>query len=246
LVKEGKAEAVVSMGSTGALMASAFLILGPLEGLERPVLGGPFIGYAPDMVCLDLGTNIDVRPAQFLDFAAIGTAISRVHVGIANPTVALLNVGGEETKGTKQTKEAYALLQASDFNFIGNIEADEMIQGKAHVVLCDGFVGNMLLKFGEGLGAAISKDLIQRLTPHMGADKARDIATDLFQQVNVIDTAGGPILGVNGMVVVGHGRAHAAMVRGAIRSAKTFYERGLVPAIRDELAAIHTRHESRA
>lgn len=241
LVKAGKADAAVSMGSTGALMASAFFLLGPLEGLERPVLGGPFLGYAPEMVCLDMGTNVDARPSQFLDFGAMGTALARSYLGIETPTVALLNVGSEESKGTKQAKEAYALLKASGLNFIGNIEAHEMVQGKANVVLCDGFVGNALLKLTEGLGAVIAKDLGMRLAPHVGVDVAREIATDLFKKTSVLDTAGGPILGVNGVVVVGHGRAQAQMVRGAIQAARMLHERGVVSAIHDELASIHAR-----
>jgi glycerol-3-phosphate acyltransferase PlsX len=242
LVKEGKADAVVSMGSTGALMASAFLALGALEGLERPVLGGPFLGYAPQMVCLDMGANVDARPAQFLDFAAIGVATARAFLGVQAPTVALLNVGSEDTKGSKQAKEAFALLKAAPgLNFIGNVEAHEMVQGKANVVLCDGFVGNMLLKLSEGLGAVIAKDLGMRLFPHVGMDNARSIAMDLFRKISVLDGAGGPILGVNGVVVVGHGRARAPMVRGAIQTAAMLHQRGIVDAVRAELAAMRAK-----
>ncbi|MBI4328444.1 MAG: phosphate--acyl-ACP acyltransferase, partial [Chloroflexi bacterium] len=135
LVKQGQADAVVSMGSTGALMASAAILLGHIEGIERPVLGGPFLGYAPTMVCLDMGSNVDCRPAQFVDFAAIGTAFCREYLEVPNPTVALLNVGSEEGKGSRQIKEAYALLKASKLNFIGNIEAHEILADKANVVL---------------------------------------------------------------------------------------------------------------
>ena len=141
-----------------------------------------------------------------------------LYLEIDNPSVALLNVGEEPTKGSKQVKEAYAVLQQQPhLNFIGNVEAHEAVQGKANVVLADGFVGNALLKYSEGLGQAIAKDLGERLAPELGPEKARAIAMDISRKINLMETAGGPILGVNGIVIVGHGRARAPMVHGAIR-----------------------------
>ena len=247
LVKQGKADAVVSMGSTGALMASAHIILGTQESLDRPVLGGPALGYAPNTIWLDMGANLDARPTQFLDFAAIGVATARSYLDIADPTVALLNVGEESTKGTRQVKEAYGMLsQRSGLNFIGNVEAHEIVQGKVNVVLCDGFVGNALLKYSEGLGAAIAKDIGARLAPEIGIEKAREIGMDIFRKVNAMDAGGGPILGVNGIVIVGHGRARSPMVLGAIRTARRLRDHGLVDAIQAELSAIHKQSETRA
>ncbi len=245
LVKEGMADAVVSMGSTGALMASAHFLLGTLENLDRPVLGGPALGYAPNTIWLDMGANVDARPAQFLDFAAIGVAIARAYLEIENPTVALLNVGEEPTKGSKQVKEAYTALQErSGLDFIGNVEAHEAVQGKANVLLADGFVGNALLKYSEGLGQAIAHDLGERLAPEIGPDKARDIAMSIFRKINLMETAGGPILGVNGIVIVGHGRARAPMVHGAIRTAQLMKDHDVVAAVKDELSAIHARNQA--
>ncbi len=247
LVKEGAADAVVSMGSTGATMASAHFLLGTQENLDRPVLGGPALGYAPNTIWLDMGANVDARPPQFLDFAAIGVATARAYLEIENPTVALLNVGEESTKGSRQVKEAYTALQTrSGLNFIGNVEAHEAVQGKANVVLSDGFVGNALLKYSEGLGVAIARDLGERLAPELGPDRARDIAGDVFRKINVLETAGGPILGVNGIVIVGHGRARAPMVHGAIRTARLLKEHDIVAAIQAELSAIHARNQSTA
>ena len=244
LVKEGIADAVVSMGSTGALMASAHFLLGTLENLDRPVLGGPALGYAPNTIWLDMGANVDARPAQFLDFAAIGVATARAYLEIDNPTVALLNVGEEPTKGSKQVKEAYTGLQDSGLNFIGNVEAHEAVQGKANVILADGFVGNALLKYSEGLGQAIARDVGERLAPEIGPDKARDIAMSIFRKINIMETAGGPILGVNGIVIVGHGRARAPMVHGAIRTAQLLKDHDIVAAVKDELSAIHARDQA--
>ena len=243
LVKAGLADAVVSCGSTGATMAAAFFIFGPLEGLERPVLGGPFLGYTPKVITVDLGVNVEARPAQFLEFAAIGIAVARSYAGVEDPTVALLNVGAEETKGSKQVREAHQLLKASGLRFIGNIEAHEVIQGKANVVLCDGFVGNVMLKTVEGLGEIASEDLRTQLLNYLPPADANRIALDLRHKMTVMDTMGGPILGVDGIAIVGHGRAQAAMVRGAIQSAVVMRRRGLVEAIRAELVSIHARKD---
>ena len=245
LVKEGMADAVVSMGSTGALMASAHFLLGTLENLDRPVLGGPALGYAPNTIWLDMGANVDARPTQFLDFAAIGVATARAYLGIENPSVALLNVGEESTKGSKQAKEAYESLQNnSGLNFIGNVEAHDAAQGKANVVLADGFVGNALLKYSEGLGQAIARDLGERLAPEIGPDKAREIAMGIFRKINLMETAGGPILGVNGIVIVGHGRARGPMVHGAIKTAQLLKDHDLVAAIKAELNVIHAGNQT--
>ncbi len=245
LVKEGIADAVVSMGSTGALMASAHFLLGTLENLDRPVLGGPALGYAPNTIWLDMGANVDARPTQFLDFAAIGVATARAYLQIENPSVALLNVGEEPTKGSKQIKEAYTTLkEASGLNFIGNVEGHEAAQGKANVIVADGFVGNALLKYSEGLSQAIARDLGERLAPEIGPEKARDIAMSIFRKINLMEAGGGPILGVNGIVVVGHGRARAPMVHGAIRTAELLKDSGLVSAIKTELSAIHARNQA--
>lgn len=238
LVKQGQADAVVSMGSTGALMASAAILLGHMEGIERPVLGGPFLGYAPTMVCLDMGSNVDCRPAQFVDFAAIGTAFVRAFLGVENPTVALLNLGVEEGKGNKQVKEAYDLLKKSGLNFVGNVEANEIALGGANVIVCDGFVGNVVLKVCEGLGVAAAKHLEKRLAGRLPAEEVKALAREVFGLSNVLEGAGGPILGVNGVVVVGHGRAKAPTVRGVIATARLMVEREVVEKTRQELARL--------
>ena len=238
LVQKGKAHAAVSMGSTGALMASSFFGLGMIEGIDRPVLGGPFLGYAPEMICLDVGVNVDARPSQYLNFAAIGTALCRSYMGIQNPTVGLLNIGAESTKGSKQAKEAYEYLLNSDFSFIGNIEAHEMVAGKANIILCDGFVGNALLKFSEGLAEIIRRDLIKRLSRKLNADEAMEISMDVFNSISALESSGAPILGIRGVSVVGHGRADASMVKSVIKSAKEFHESQVINAIEQELKRI--------
>ena len=239
LVKRGEAEAVVSVGSTGATMAAAFFAFGLLEGLERPVLGGPFLGYTPKVINVDMGINVEARPAQFLDFAAIGVAVARSYAGVPEPTVGLLNVGAEDSKGTRQVREAHGLLKNSSFKFVGNIEAHEMIRGKANVVLCDGFVGNIMLKMAEGLAEVVAKDVAQQLLAHVPMDEAARIGRDLHRKMSVLDSAGAPVLGVDGIAIVGHGRARAPMVRGAIQSAVTMHRTGVIDAIKQELTKVH-------
>ncbi len=239
LVKEGKADAVVSVGSTGATMAAAFFSFGLVEGLERPVLGGPFLGYTPQVITVDMGINVEARPAQFLDFAAIGVAVARSYAGVPDPTVALLNVGAEESKGTKQVREAYELLKNSNFKFIGNVEAHEVIQAKANVVLCDGFVGNVMLKTAEGLAEVVAKDVGRQLLAHLPMEDAQRIGRDLYRKMSVLDSSGAPVLGVNGIAIVGHGRARASAVRGAIQSAVAMRRTGTIDAVQQELAKVH-------
>ena len=150
LVKRGMADACVSMGSTGATMAAAAVILGLAKGVERPALGGPVVGVAPQTCILDLGANVDCRPAQMLSFGAIGAVFARSFWGIENPRVALLSVGAEAGKGNRQVSETTEIFESSGLNFIGNIEANDVPKRAAEVVVCDGFVGNIVMKLTEG------------------------------------------------------------------------------------------------
>ncbi len=238
LLKAGKADAVVSMGSTGATMAASVLTLGLFPGLERPTLGGPFIALAPDTAIIDLGANVDCRPSQLLSFAAMGATLMRAYRGIENPRVALLSVGSEEGKGNKQVQEAHALLKASGLNFVGNIEGHEIFEERAHVVVCDGFVGNVLLKFTEGLAAAAAAHLAEAL----GADSPA-----VAQIKGIADQAlqgGGPLLGVNGIAIAGHGRTSAAGIAAGIGLARKMMEWDLVRVMRDDLTEALERAEA--
>lgn len=238
-VKAGNAHAVVSMGSTGASMASAALVLGMLEGVERPAIGGPVLGPLSHAVILDLGSNIDCRTSQLLGFGAIGTAFARRIQGIEIPRVALLSVGAEEGKGNRQVRDAYFRFLRSPLNFVGNIEGGDLLQDKADVVVCDGFVGNVLLKFAEGLGTELAARLSQLVGAHMPADVMQRVGSRLSGLTNAVDLAGGgPLFGVNGVSIVGHGRSRAASIASAIRMAKKVWDADLVGAMERDLAAI--------
>ncbi|MFC1935173.1 phosphate acyltransferase PlsX [Chloroflexota bacterium] len=239
LVKTGRAQAMVSMGSTGAAMATATLMLGLLEGVERPALGGPLLGQISPAVLVDLGSSVDCRPSQLLGFAAIGVAFARSLQGINNPRVALLSVGAEGGKGNRQVREAYPLLQGSGLHFVGNVEGVDFFLDKADVVVCDGFVGNVLMKFTEGLGMALAQRLPGLLGERLSPQTIKLVTEHLAALTNVAEVGGGgPLFGVDGVVIVGHGRSRAASVAGAITLAKQIVNSGVVEAMRRELAAL--------
>ncbi len=237
-VKAGKAAAFVSMGSTGASIAAATVVFGTIEGVDRGALGGPIVGYAPNTVIIDLGTNVDTRPQQLLDFAALGSVMSRLIYGTDFPRVAILSVGSEDGKGNRQVRETSELLNASSLNFIGNLEPGDLPGGNAEVVVCDGFVGNMVLKLTEALGHAIVSD-IESAVGQTSSGAA--LAQDVFDKTNVLEAlGGGPLLGVNGVAIVGHGRALAPSIANAIATAVTIVTTDFVKASADELSKIRT------
>ena len=235
LVKSGQADAMVTMGSTGAAMASATLVVGLLDGVARPALGGPMFRPLSSAVLIDVGSSVDCRPSQMLGFAALGTAFARSIQKIENPRVGLLSVGAEEGKGNRQTKEAYPVFKGSNLNFIGNVEGWDFFQDKVDVVVCDGFVGNIIMKFAEGMGIAVSQ-----LIPGLVGDKlSPEVVHKLVSLTSSIDIGGGgPLFGVDGLVLVGHGRAQAAGIAGAIALAQRARQERFVEAMRRELAGL--------
>lgn len=241
LLKGGQADVLVSLGSTGASMAVSALVLGLMDGLERPCIGGPFLGLAPRTVVMDLGSNVDCRPAQLVSFAALGAVFADKFLGIANPRVALLSVGAEESKGNRQVLETYQLLAKSHLNFVGNVEGMDFFTNKADVIVCDGFVGNILIKFTEGMGSALGGYLTQRLAAQMPQTELNRTLSELWETMNLPRTMGGPLFGVNGAVIVGHGSSKAAGVTGAINTAVEYFRLGLLDRMRAELSEIHRR-----
>mgnify|MGYP001315620973 FL=1 len=221
LVKKGKADAVISMGSTGATMAAAVVLLGTIDGIDRPAIGGPIIGSAPNQVILDLGSNLDCKPQQLVGFGVLGSVFSQDLLKIPNPKIGLLSVGSEEGKGNSQIKEATELFKKSGLNFIGNIEGNDLVTGKADIVVCDGFVGNVVLKLVEGLSIGLANQLQTELTnSSMPPEVISGLMQKLISDNNVVDArGGGPIFGVNGVSIIGHGSASADTVHRAIEMA---------------------------
>ena len=246
LVKSGDADVVVSMGSTGASMASAVLNLGLMEGLERPCVGGPFLGLAPNTVLMDIGANIDCRPALLLSFASLGVSWARTYMGIENPRVALLSVGSESTKGNKQVRESYQLFQDSQLNFVGNVEGMDFFTEKAEVIISDGFVGNILIKFTEGLGAAFAAYTKKRLGSSLDETSISEFAAELVQLTNRTRTNGGPLFGVKGPVIVGHGSSGADEILAAINTSVRYVQLGMVDSMKEDLASMNAQNAENA
>ena len=238
LVREGRADAVVSAGPTGGVVAAALYILGTIEGMSRPVVGGPFLGFAPDTLMMDLGSNVDCQPYQFLDFAIVGTVYARKMMNIPNPTVALLSVGAEEGKGNEAVKESYPLLQKCGLNFIGNVEGYDIPAGKANVIICDGFVGNILVKFCESLGRTIAGWLEENIRGRLAENELKAISNGLLQATNAAEVSGGgPLWAVNGIACVSHGRSRHQEIAKTIEQARLSVEQDLVGTLSTELSA---------
>jgi glycerol-3-phosphate acyltransferase PlsX len=189
---------------------------------------------------IDLGSNVDCRPGQMLGFAAIGVAFARKIQGIKEPRVALLSVGSEEGKGNRQVREAYPIFQESGLNFVGNVEGLDLFLDKADVVVCDGFVGNVLLKFAEGMSGAIGRWLPGALKAHLPPSVAGSIEGLVEGAIDLTEVGGGPLFGVKGNVVIGHGRARAAGIAGAIKMARRVWEADLVEAMQNELNSLRS------
>ena len=239
LVRDGRAEAAVGVGPTGGVFAAALQVLGTLEGLNRPVIGGQFLGFTPNTIMIDLGGNVDSRPDQLLDFGIIGTVYARKWMEIPDPTIALVSNGIEEGKGNEVVKETYDLFKQSGLNFIGYVEGNDIAHGKANVIICDGFVGNVVAKFCEGLGDVIGRWLETELKDKLDNGHITRLITSLRRSTIPADAVGGgPLWGINGVVCKAHGRSKAPEVASTIGTAKKTVEIDLVGTFRNELAAI--------
>jgi glycerol-3-phosphate acyltransferase PlsX len=236
LVKSGDADAVVSAGSTGACMVCGMKYLGILPGLDRPMAGGPFLQLSPKTSVFDMGANVYCEPEQLVNFAVAGCVFTKAFLGIENPTVALLNVGSEEGKGNHLAKEAYPLLQKSGLNFIGNVEGMDIPKGTANVIVCDGFLGNILLKFCEGLGEVVRDWLLKELKDDVPEAKLGDVTDRLWKLMSPGAVLGGaPLWGVDGLAMVCHGSSRASQIAYTIKEAKSCAESGFIELLRSEL-----------
>jgi glycerol-3-phosphate acyltransferase PlsX len=210
--------------------------------MSRPVAGGPFLGFAPDTLMLDLGTNVDCQPYQLLDFAIMGTVYAQKMMNIPNPTVALLSVGTEEGKGNEMVKESFPLFQKCGLNFIGNVEGYDIPSGKANVIICDGFVGNIVVKFCESLGKTIAGWLEKNIRGKLAEKEVKEIIEGLLQATNAADVrGGGPLWAVNGVACVSHGRSRHEEIAKTIEQAKLAVEQDLVGTLKAELSAARRR-----
>jgi phosphate acyltransferase len=223
LHKEGKVDAVVSAGNTGACMANALLQLKPIEGVQRPAIGS-FLPHE-NGVCLliDVGSNIDCKAIHLYQFGLMGSIFMNHIVGFDKPRVGILNVGEEETKGTGAVQQAYQMLKNSNLNFMGNIEGRDILRGKADVVVCDGFAGNVLLKFGESLARMMATSMKRTIRGNLpgavGLYLMRPSLRRLFKLFDYQEYGGAPLLGVKGNFIISHGSSSARAMKNAIEEA---------------------------
>jgi glycerol-3-phosphate acyltransferase PlsX len=223
LHQEGKADAFVSAGNTGAVLSASTLILGRVKGVGRPTIGAFFPSEQGVCLLVDAGTNVDCRPQHLYEFAVMGSIYVENVMKYENPTVALLNVGEERKKGTEVVQEAYRMLEKSGLNFIGNVEGRDILKGKAQVVVCDGFVGNVILKFGE----SVPSFLKSRLKNYASGGFLRTIMVGLMRKplrtslrdMDYEEHGGVPVLGVNGVSLIGHGRSSPKAIKNMILKA---------------------------
>lgn len=235
LVKEGKANAVISAGNTGALMAAALFKLGRIPGIERPAIAAEFPLPAGKVILLDMGANVDCKPKHLQQFAMMGSLYAKHTMHIDDPRVGLLNIGEEKEKGNELTREAWPLLKKLPINFIGNVESKEILQGKADVIVCDGFVGNLILKFGESLGVSVfqmlKSELSKGILNKIGLTFLLPALLKLSKKITYDEYGGAPLLGIAGIVFKAHGRAKAAAIKNAIRETAEAVKGNMVSSI---------------
>jgi len=223
LVKENKADAFVSAGNTGAVMAAAVLTLGKIPNIERPAISTVLSFDKSPVVVLDIGSNVDCKPQYLFEFAIMGNFFAKYVLNIKNPRIGLLNIGEEAEKGDNLTRATYELLKESDLNFIGNIESKDILFNKADIIVCDGFIGNTLLKFGEGLVAFIfdffKKEYKSSLLSKIGFLLLVPALNRFKKHFDYEEFGGAPLLGVNGIAIIAHGKSKPKAIKNAILTA---------------------------
>ena len=241
LVKEGKADAFISAGNTGAVVCAATLYLGLLPGIERPGIAIIYPTPAGISMLIDVGANITPKPIHLLQYGFMGDAYSKHILGKKNPTVGLLNVGEEETKGTGFVKDTHKLLIDSMLNFVGNIEGRDIFSGKTDVIVCDGFAGNVVLKVAESLTLTISKflrrELKKNLLTRIGALLSRPAFKGLKKDLDYTEYGGAPLLGVAGAVTICHGSSNVKAIKNAVRVTGEYVTHRVNEHIAEEIAS---------
>ena len=242
MVKAGEADALVGAGATGAFVISATRFIGTIEGISRPALGASIDVLAPNTVLIDCGANVDCKPHQLLSFGVAGSIYAKKLLNIENPTVALLNVGTEPGKGNEIVKEAYPLFQKSGLNFIGFVEGNDILSEKANVVVCDGFVGNLLIKFYESIGNYVSIYIKQRFGSGSGifspAKKLLKNTLSLTSMADTVRTGGGIFWGIDGVAMKMHGNVKATQVYKSLVKTRDIVNADVVNYLKVEMAKI--------
>lgn len=239
LVKEKKADAIVSAGSTGALLAGGLFIVGRIKGIDRPALSPVYPTEKGVSLLIDAGANVDSKPKNVQQFAIMGSIYAEKVLGRKNPSVGLINIGEEAEKGNELTKESYKLLENTNINFYGNLEVRDIPKGYCDVLVCDGFVGNTILKLTEGLAstifASLKKEFMKSFKSKFGAFLLKDGLKNFKKQMDYSEYGGALLLGVKGGVIKAHGSSDAKAFKNAIKQAKIFTENNVVENIQGEI-----------
>jgi glycerol-3-phosphate acyltransferase PlsX len=245
LVREGIASGLVSAGNTGAVMAVSKMLVGVVPGVDRPALATVVPTLKGRAVLLDVGANVTCKPHHLVQFALMGHLFSKQIVGVASPRVGLMSVGEEETKGTDLTKGVHGALKELNLNFIGNVEGRDIYSGRADVIVCDGFTGNVALKTSEGLVEAMlqlmKEELSKSLQSKLGALLSMASFRRLKRRLDYSEYGGAPLIGLRGVCIICHGRSSANAIKNAIRVAKEFAENRVNERLREELAQLSSQ-----
>lgn len=229
LVREGRAHGVVTAGNSGAALACGMFILGRINGVDRPALASIMPTLKNPIVLIDVGANADCKPYNLVQFGLMAEVLARCVLGIQSPRVGILSIGEEEGKGNSLTKDAFTLLKGSSLNFIGNVEGRDVFTGDTDVIVCDGFVGNVALKLSEGLGSALASMLKTELKKSIWSRLGTLIALPAFKRfgkkIDYAEYGGAPILGLNGIAIVCHGKSNARAITTALQQAAIFVEK---------------------
>lgn len=244
-VRDGRAQGLVSAGHTGAAMVSAKMVIGMIEGVDRPALATVLPNLTGHCLLLDVGANPDAKTQHFKEFAVMGSIYAQLVFGRKNPSIGLMSIGEEDSKGTDRTKEAFKTLKETGLNFIGNVEGRDVFNGKVDVIVTDGFTGNVILKVSEALAEMVEKllreEIKKTLKASVGFLLSRQAFRNFKSRLDYSEYGGAPLLGAKGCVIICHGRSSAKAVKNAIRLAAEFSRRKLAEKIQSSIADLHSR-----
>src|SRR5258706_1695931 len=247
LVKDGGAQAMVTAGNTGAAMVAAKMVIGTVAGVDRPALAAVLPNPRGHTVLLDVGANVGSKPIHLREFAVMGHFYAQEVLGMAQPRIGVLSIGEEEGKGTDLTREVFRVLKTTGLNFVGNVEGRDVFNGKVDVIVCDGFVGNAVLKSAEALGEMLLRMLREEVAASARGKLGYALAKPGFdrfrERVDYSEYGAGPLLGLNGGCFIAHGRAHARAMQSSIRRAQEISNVRLDRKIRDKIAELHSQEE---
>ncbi len=244
-VRDGRAEGLVSAGHTGAAMVSAKMVIGTIEGVDRPALAAILPNLSGHCLLLDVGANPDAKTQHFKEFAVMGSIYAQLVFGKPAPSIGLMSIGEEDSKGTDRTKEAFKSLKETGLNFIGNVEGRDVFNGSVDVIVTDGFTGNVILKVSEALAEMVEKLLREEIKKTLQASVGFLLSRSAFRsfksRLDYSEYGGAPLLGAKGCVIICHGRSSAKAIKNAIRVAAEFSRQNLAQKIQSALADLRQR-----